>query len=199
MPFRSLAVLSLFVAAISPSLVRAQDALPFSAGQWGLEGTASSSPEGGIMRFFSPGTALVLSGSYFKISSTDEQNDPFYGSFKVKSSQSVGFVRLGMRFFRPLATSLVQFTTVGITAQYINQNQDDPVSGVPLDGTFTNLGAFGEFGAQYHLATRFALGTAVRAEYLHLHGKTTGNGADLKTTGNGFSVDFIPIRASIFF
>ena len=70
---------------------------------------------------------------------------------------------------------------------------------MPLDGTFTNLGAFGEFGAQYHLAARFALGTAVRAEYLHVDGKTTGNGAELKTTGNGFSVDFIPIRASIFF
>ena len=199
MPFRSLVVLALIAVAFSPSLGRAQDALPFSAGQWGLEGSASASPEGGVMRFFSPKTALVLSGSYYKVSSTDETNDPFYGSFKVKSGQSVGFARLGLRFFRPLATSLVQFTTVGITAQHINQNQDDPVSGVPLDGTFTNLGAFGEFGAQYHLATRFALGAALRAEYLHVSGKTTGSGAEMKTTGNGFSVDFIPIRASIFF
>ena len=199
MPFRSLAVLSLIAAAISPSLARAQVALPFSAGQWGLEGSATSNPEGGVMRFFSPRTAIVLSGSYFKLSSTDEQNDPFYGNFKVKTSQSVGLARLGIRLFRPLATSLVQFTTVGITAQYINQKEDDPISGAPLDGTFTNLGAFGEFGVQYHLATRFAFGAAFRAEYLHLNGKTTGNGAELKTTGNGFSVDFIPIRASIFF
>lgn len=199
MPFRSLAVLSLIAVTINPSVVRAQDALPFSGGQWGLEGSVSSNPEGGVMRFFSPRTALVLSGSYFKVSSTDEQNDPFYGSFKVKSSQSIGFARLGLRFFRPLAASVVQFTTVGVTAQHINQKQDDPVSGVPVDGTFTNLGAFGEFGAQYHLAARFSFGAALRAEYLHLDGKTTASGASVKTTGSGFSVDFIPIRASIFF
>ena len=199
MPFRLLAVLSLMAVAVRPSLARAQAALPFSAGQWGLEGSMSSNPEGGVMRFFSPRTALVLSGSYYKISSTDEQNDPFYGSFKVKTGQSVGFARLGVRLFRPLATNLVQFATVGVTAQHVSQNQDDPISGVPLDGTFTNLGGFGEIGAQYHLAARFAIGAAFRAEYLHVNGKTTGSGAEIKTSGNGFSLDFIPIRASIFF
>lgn len=199
MPFRSLAALSLLAAVISPNLARAQDALPFRAGQWGLEGSVSADPEGGVLRFFSPNTALVLSGSYYKLSSEDEQNDPFFGNFKAKSSQSVASARLGVRFFRPLATSVVQFTTVGVTAQHNNQKQDDPVSGVPVDAKLTSLGAFGEIGAQYHLAARFAFGTAFRAEYLHVDGKLTGTGAELKTSGNGFSFDFIPIRASIFF
>jgi hypothetical protein len=199
MRFRSLAMLSLIAAAISSSLVHAQDVLPFSAGQWGLEGSVSTNPEGGVMRFFSPQAALVLSGSYYKISSVDSQDDPFYGSFKVKTSESQASARLGVRYFRPLAASLVQVMTIGVTAQHITQNQDDPVSGVPVDVKLTGMGAFGEIGAQYHLATRFAIGTAFRAEYLHVNGKTVGSGFDVKTTGSGFTLDFIPIRATIFF
>jgi hypothetical protein len=201
MHFRSLAVVSLTAVAISPSLMRAQDALPYSAGQWGLEASASANPEGGVLKFFSPKTALVLTGSYSKLSTKDEVTDPFGGAAaSVKTSQSQAAARLGLRFYRPIATSLVQFTTVGITAQHVSQNQDDPFSGGQFDVTLNNFGAFGEVGAQYHLGPRFAFGAAFRAEYLHVTGKTTGSsGATGKTTGNGFSFDFTPIRASIFF
>ena len=201
MQFRSLAVVSLTAVAISPSLVRAQEVLPYSAGQWGLEASASTNPEGGVMRFFSPKTALVLTGSYSRLSTEDKVDDPFGGgTFTVKSTQSLAAARLGVRFFRPIATSLVQFTTVGVTAQHLSQNQEDPISGAPFDLTLTNVGAFGEAGVQYHLSPRFAFGAAFRAEYLHVTGKASDNsGTEVNTTGNGFSFDFTPIRASIFF
>ena len=199
MRVRSLAIVSLAAVAISPLLVSAQEALPYSPGQWGLEAAVSPDPEGGVVRFFSPKTALVLSGSYYKLSTKNKVGDPFFGTFTTKTSQSLAAARLGVRFFRPIMTSLVQFTTIGVTAQRISQEQDDPISGAPLDVTLTNLGAFGELGVQYHFGPRFAVGTAFRAEYLHVSGKTTGGGADGKTTGNGFSLDFTPIRASIFF
>jgi hypothetical protein len=199
MRFRSLAIVSLAAVAISPPLVFAQEALPYSAGQWGLEASVSPDPEGGVLRFLSPKTAVVLSGSYYTLSTKDKADDPFFGTFTTKTSQSLAAVRLGVRFFRPIATSLVQFTTIGATAQHISEERDDPISGAPLDVRLTNLGAFGELGVQYHFAPRFAVGTAFRAEYLHVSGKTTGSGPDVKTTGDGFALDFMPIRASIFF
>jgi len=201
MQFRTLGAISLIAAAISPSFVRAQDALPYSAGQWGLEASASTNPEGGVLRFFSPKIALVLTGSYAKLSTTDEVTDPFGSpAATVKTDQTEATARLGLRFYRPIVTSLVQFTTVGVTADHLSQTQDDPFSGGRFDVTLNGLGAFGEVGAQYHLGARFALGAAFRAEYLHVTGKTTGSsGAEGTTTGNGFSFDFTPIRASIFF
>ena len=191
--------LALVVISLGATRARAQETLPFTAGQWGIEAAASSIPEGGMIRFLSSRTALTLSGSYSTLSVEDERTDPFTGAtFTMKTTQSLADVRVGMRFYRPVASSVVQFTGVGLLAQHVSAKNVDVFTSTPVTDRATGIGAFAEVGAQYHLSAKFSIGAAVRAEYIHLSGKTRGD-AEGRSTGNGFAVEFAPIRASIFF
>jgi hypothetical protein len=181
------------------SRVSAQESLPFTPGQWGIEAAASSNPDGGVIRFFSPKTALTVGGSFVATSNDTDETDPFTGgSFTTKSSQKLADVRLGVRFYRPLAPSVVQFTSVGVVAQHVSIKNTEQFSSTEASVRGTGIGAFSELGAQYHFSTKFSIGAAVRAEYLHSSTRHR-NTAEGKGTGNGFALEFAPIRASIFF
>jgi hypothetical protein len=194
-------VTAVTVLALSAPVVRVsgQESLPFTPGQWGIEAAASSNPEGGVVRFFSPKTALTVGGSFVATSNDTDETDPFTGgSFTTKSSQTLADVRLGIRFYRPLAPSVVQFTSVGLEAQHVSIKNTEQFSNTEASVQGTGIGAFSELGAQYHFSPKFSIGAAVRAEYLHSSTRRR-NSVDGKGTGNGFAIEFAPIRASIFF
>lgn len=163
-------------------------ASPFHAGQWGIEAYAAGQT-GGIMRFFTPRTALVLTMSANHIKThSDEPSTPI-----VSNEATVFDATLGFRRHAVLGSKVVGTLGAGIVAGSVQQRQE--YRGFPTRTDFHSsyYGASAELGGQYMVADHFAVGVAYRL--LGRHIKNSGNGQ----AGTEFITNVLPIRATLYF
>jgi len=175
------------VAAGSAQAQAATMTQPFHAGQWGVE-TYIGDNGGGLLRFFTPQTALVLDASFDHSSMKQDQNA---GTYKTRSN--VVNLALGLRHHVPVAAGFS--TTFGVAATYgavvEHQEYSDPAQNNSYGLRYA--GGYAEIGGQYMPASHLALGLAYRLAGQHTTVKT------FKESGNDFFTTFTPLRVSLYF
>jgi len=177
------------ISAFAPS-ARAQGtttATPFHAGQWGIEGYAAGQ-SGGIMRFFTPRTALVLTLSGDRLDLSDNA-----AAAPTSNRATVVDATLGFRRHSMLAQRIASTFGAGLIAGSVTQKiaYGGPAGTSSYHGSY--IGAFVDVGGQYMVADHFAVGLAYRFAGQHLK----PNGSDQR--GTEFQLGFLPIRATLYF
>jgi hypothetical protein len=185
------AVVALAVAGLGAETAQAQAATmtqPFHAGQWGFE-TYIGDNGGGLLRFFTPRTALVLDATFDHNSMKEDQN---VGTYKTRSN--LVDLSLGFRHHVPVAAGFS--TTFGAALTYGSAVEHQEYSNTPAQNNSYDAryaGAFAELGAQYMPASHLALGLAYRLAGQHTTVKS------YKQSGNDFFTTFTPLRVSLYF
>jgi hypothetical protein len=163
-------------------------ASPFHGGQWGIEAYATSSG-GGVMRFLTSRTAIVLSLSATRTNST--QDEPGFGPIK-RTFQ--GFTAsLGLRQHRTFAPGMSLTLAGGATAGTSQSVARYPA--VPDGAHFREnaYGGYAEVGGQYMPTPHIAVGMAYRLGAAHISNK------DLNEGSNQYTLEFSPVRVSLYF
>ena len=164
------------------------NATPFRAGQWGIEGYASGQG-GGILRFLTPRTALVftLSADHLSTSSDDASGSP-------SSNHATQLdATLGLRRHSMVVQHIAATLGAGLAAGTIQQKVTYPPPDGSDDYRSHHIAAFVDVGGQYMVADHFAVGLAYRL--MGEHFKT----GPLHQTGFDFSSAFVPLRATLYF
>jgi hypothetical protein len=183
-------VLALGAAAIVPNSAEAQAAViasPFHAGQWGIEAYAAGQA-GGLIRFFTPRTALAFTLSGNHINTAADGSGPGSGSSKGTQLDAT----LGLRRHSMLAPRVAAIVGAGLVGGNVQQKQ--VYSGIPGASTYHSsyLGAYAEAGGQYMIADHFAVGVAYRLTGRHVKNTTNQKGSE-------FGAAVLPIRATLYF
>jgi hypothetical protein len=164
-------------------------ASPFHAGQWGIDGYATSNA-GGILRFFTPRTALVLD-LFARHSSGSRDNG---GGVAMDIRTDDVDIALGLRRHTMMAPRIAMTLGAGVEAG--SQRQRTDVSGGVFPSTdyrMTHLGGYVDAGGQYMVADHFAIGLAYRLTARHTKFDY------LDQSGSEFYASFLPIRATLYF
>ena len=161
---------------------------PFHAGQWGIEAYAAGQT-GGVMRFFTPRTALVLTLSADKFSTS--RDEAAFGPITSKGTEIDG--TLGLRRHSMLAEHVAGTVGAGLVAGSVEQKIEyaSPPGTSSFHGSY--LGAYVDVGGQYMVADHFAIGLAYRLTGQHVKTGATGQ------TGSEFAMSFLPVRATLYF
>ena len=188
---------ALAAAAIIPATATAQSPT-FRNGQWGAEFQSGDLTSVGVMRFMSPRTALVFDVGILNLSTEVETE----GAGTIENSTSLLALRLGFRNYMPVANRVSGFWTVG--GEIARGSETEEISG-PFDGTEettqTQLGVFGQLGADFHVTPNIAIGIAYDLSYGRISGESTFEPGDVETeiSGSRLLGTFTPVRFSIFF
>ena len=192
--------IALAATAILPAAAIAQS-LPFRSGQWGAEFQSGDLTSAGVIRFFSPSSALVLDLGILDVTH-DEEDVPSGGGTgtTVENSITLYNLRLGFRNYMPVATRVTGFWTVG--GQFVHGSQTQEIPG-PFGGrsedSETDIGVFGQLGADYHVTNNLAVGVAYDLCFLHVSGESKDPGGTTDISGHRFTAGFTPVRVSLFF
>ena len=184
-------IVALGAAAVMPNGAEAQAAViasPFHAGQWGIEGYATGQA-GGVMRFFTPRTALVFTLAAQHLNTSTDGGGLGVGSNKGTVLDGA----LGLRRHSMLAGHVAAIVGAGVVGGTVQQRQEYP--GIPGSSRYHSsyVGAFADVGGQYMVADHFAVGLAYRVTGRHI-----SNGlSDQK--GSEFLAAFLPVRATLYF
>lgn len=138
---------------------QATDSLPFRAGQWGAEFSATGSfGSVGLLRFRSNRSAWLIDVGGNVRSGT--QSD-----YVTSTDRSSVDLRVGPRWYRPIGPRLMQFATVGPTIGYSYEKSSGGLAGQEIMLTQHSFGAgiFGELGAAWLVTPQLALGAAWQA------------------------------------
>ena len=184
---------ALAAAASVPGVASAQ-ALPFRAGQWGAEFSSGDLHTAGVMRFNSPRSAFV-----FDVGALDLALDEEPG---LKQAQRRLELRLGLRSYRPIATRVSGFWTIGATAGLWSQKQESSsLPGSRYERTETTIGAFAQVGADFHVTNNIAAGAAYGLSLTRISGEAISEPGEgqIEISGHQFSARVTPIRVSLFF
>ena len=187
--FASLALGAMTLGAGSAA-AQAVVASPFHAGQWGIEAQATGSG-GGVLRFLTDRTALILGVTELHTSYHQEASPPFQAS-DTKGNQVD--VSLGLRRHNTIAPGIA--VTLGAGAMYSKSTQHYEYQGSPgstNDRRTSGYGGFAEAGGQFMPTAHVAIGIAYRLEALHSKTKED------HLTVNGFATAFLPFRVSLYF
>jgi hypothetical protein len=196
-------MLAVAAAVILPAAVQAQS-LPFRTGQWGAEFQSGDLTSAGVMRFFSPSTALVLNVGILSIETEEEVTSAGPGSgTTTDNSFSLYAARLGFRNYSPVANRVVGFWTVGVELARGSQEQfvPDPFSGggIQFEESETQIGVFGQLGADYQVTSNLAVGMAFDVVWARITGEQRDPSNTVDISGHRFSGNLTPVRVSIFF
>ncbi len=157
--------IAVMVAAGLPLDVNAQtaDSLPFRAGQWGAEFSVNQSfGSAGLLKFRSKRTAWMFDISTSIRSGTHSGN-------LSGTDHSAADLRIGPRWYRPIASRLFQYASLGPSVGY-SRDESSSESGNTRN-TFTqrstSYGLFGELGAGWLVSPQLSLGASwgARAGY----------------------------------
>lgn len=193
--------LSLAIVAARPIAAQSTDSLPFRARQWGAEFSASSGfGSAGLLRFHTSRRALLLDagGTITRQSKSDAAR---------ADNSAAARLRIGERFYRPVARRVVQFATVGVGASH-----DDATTSVP---TFTGTmgeqtqrqwatGVFGGVGAAWMVTPALSLGATYEAELNYVSSTTevrriAGDDLNAKQHSVVAHVGDVALRVTLFF
>lgn len=181
-----------------PGTLQAQDAptdsLPFHAGQWAAQFTGGASFASlGVLKFGAPTRALVLD-----VSLSGSHREHFTGDTLAGiDSQASLDLRLGRRWYRPVADKVVALHSFGIQTGYSHFVTTSPFSRLSQEGW--DVGPFAELGAVYLITPHFGIGATGTAfiTYMRLSGESSlGTKTRTWSLGGGTSVRF---AATLFF
>jgi hypothetical protein len=175
----------------------AQDVPTFHAGQWAAEFTGGDFTNEGVMRFFSPRSALVLSG-FGSLSHGTATPD---GSAKQTSSTQSLFLALGVRRYTNVAAHVLATTEFGAGAGFYRSKTVGDVFGNPTANLQrqTNFGIYGEVGAQYFVTTHLALGSVLTVSANGSSGRNENGGTGTDYSGYNLTTALRPIRVTLYF
>lgn len=181
-------VLGASVIGANSAAAQATSSSPFHAGQWGIEAYAAGQT-GGIMRFLTPRTALVLTMSANHIKTHSDEP----ATTLVSNEATVFDATLGFRRHAVLASKVVGTLGAGVVAGSVQQRQE--FRGFPSRSSFHSsyYGAYADLGGQYMVADHFAVGVAYRLTGRHLKNSGTGQ------AGTEFITNVLPVRATLYF
>ncbi len=161
---------------------------PFHAGQWGVE-TYIGDNNGGVLRFFTPQTALVFDAS---LSHNTMKEDQSPGTYETRANRVE--VALGLRHHAPVAAGFS--TTFGAALTYGAIVQHQEYSANPAQNSSYGVryaGGYAEIGGQYMPASHLAVGLSYRLTGQHTKVKSYNQ------SGNDFFAAFTPLRVSLYF
>jgi hypothetical protein len=163
---------------------------PFHAGQWGIEGYASGTT-GGLLRFITPRTAIVLDVSGTHTRSTSSATPILPGDFAKYTSDEFN-VALGLR--RHVMAAPRMAVTYGVGGLVGTLQQRNEYSGQSANSDHRSyFGGFADVGGQFMVTDRFAVGLSYRLRLQH------NNRSIDDQSGNLISTSFMPIRATLYF
>ena len=160
----------------------------------GLSPNASVS----VLRFRNARSAFVLSASGTLSRFTTEVN----GGTDRETSQRGIYLGLGLRRHTVVAPRVLAQTELGVFT-WFNQTRirGTDAFGAPTVNKMSNwnMGAYGEIGGQYFVASHLALGAAGTLSAGRMQSRTNNNG--LRERGSGFAVTtaLTPIRITLYF
>ena len=160
---------------------------PFHAGQWAIEGYAAGQT-GGVMRFFTPRTALALTLSADHL---DTRSDDA-SSTLVSSKSTTLDVTLGLRRHTMLASKVAGTFGIGAVGGTVKRRQEYTIFS-PDHFHSGYYGAFADLGGQYMVADHFAVGVAYR--FVARHVSNSGS----HQAGTELATGVLPIRATLYF
>jgi hypothetical protein len=152
------------------------DSTTFRRGQWGTEFALGSSYQSlGVLRFATPARAWI---GYLGVSVNDTRGDDQTNSegFPVGTSSSSlrrGEVRVGHRWYRPLADHVAQHLTIGALASSTRQ-ASGPNALPNLEQSESGAGVFADVGALWFVTPRLSLGAAWTTEATFTREKARG-------------------------
>ena len=185
------AVVALGTSAITPATAQAQATAtpsPFHAGQWGLEAYAAGQM-GGVMRFLTPRTALVLTmaANHYRTSAANA------GSTIASDKATEVDATLGVRRHTTLAPRLSGIFDGGAVAGTFQQRREYTGSLNPGRYHAAYYGAYADAGGQYMVADHFAVGIAYRLIVRHIRNDAS------EQAGTEFISSVLPVRATLYF
>lgn len=163
-------------------------ASPFHEGQWGVEGYAAGQT-GGILRFFTPRTALVLDLSANRVNTSADRA----GAGLIRNKATEIDATLGIRRHTMLAQHVAATIGVGAVGGSINQTLEYAFPAGTSKFHSSYFGAYLDAGGQYMVADHFAIGLAYRLTGRHVKSSGTGQ------SGSEFAMAFVPVRATLYF
>ncbi len=141
-----------------PGTLSAQDT-PFRAGQWAAQFTGGFSFASlGAIKFRSPTSATVLDLRVAGSHREEFANDTLFG---ITSFASVG-LRLGRRWYRPVADKVMALHSVGIVAGFDHNVSTSPFIGRSMTNGW-NGGPFADLGAVYLITSHVGIGVTATA------------------------------------
>jgi hypothetical protein len=160
-------------------------ASPFHAGQWGIEAYATPN-NGGLLYFLTSQTALVLTGTGQRTTTTQDLNPG--------TSKTIGAsfdLALGLRHHKTFAPGMAFIAGGGAFVGSVQQ-RNEFMGGTSRYRT-GYYGGYGEIGGQYMPMTHFSIGLTYRLDVR----RTTNKNIEL--TGVGIGTEFMPVRVSLYF
>ena len=174
----------------------AQEIPSIHAGQWAAEFTGGNWSNAGVMRFFSPRSALVLSASG---SLSHNTATPDGGSAATSTSQSL-FLALGVRRHATVASRVVATTEIGAGVGFSRSKNTSSGLGNPVyQQRNTSYGIYGEFGGQYFVASHLALGAVASIGGSVSSGRDEAAGTGTDYRGFNLSASLRPVRVTLYF
>lgn len=174
----------------------AQDLPAFHAGEWAAEFTGGNWNNAGVMRFFSPRSALILSGSGSFSRST---STPDSGVASIGTSKSL-FLALGVRRHNTVASRVLATTEFGAELNLDRvKTRTDAFGGPIYRQRQTSYGVYGEIGGQYFVASHLALGAVASFGAIRSSGRSESGGASEDVHGFSLSTGLRPIRVTLYF
>jgi len=187
-------VVSVFVA-LPGSLLAQDTSTPFHAGQWGAQFAGGFSFASlGVIKFRSPTSATVLD---LRVSGAHRElfvNDTLFG---IDSFASIS-LRLGRRWYRPVAEKVVALNSVGIIAGFDHSVTSTPFAGRSVGNGWSG-GPFADLGGVYLITPHVGIGVTATASinYSRSSGESpTGVKSRTWTLGGNTAISF---AATIYF
>jgi hypothetical protein len=195
--------LALLAVLAVPGAARAQsttslDSLPFRSGQWGTEFIAGSQFGGvGVMRFHSARAAWTIDVG----GSANRQNAG--GSFGSSGSGSNLGVRLGHRWYRPVARSVGVYLGTGVNGA-VGRSSSQHQAADKVRQSLRSVGAYGELGGAYFVSPHLSLGGGVAlnaSTYRQSEQRTDAANVRVRTSSSGYgaSVGTSQLFATLYF
>lgn len=175
----------------------AQEMPTFHNGEWAAEFSGGSGTNAGVMRFFSPRSALVLSGGGTVSHTT---TTPDAGSKSTTNVQTF-MLALGVRRHTPVAPRVLATTELGASVDFAHSKTTTDGFGNPVDNrlTQTSVGIYGEIGGQYFVASHLALGAVATINASVSTGRNENGGSAADLRGFLLSTSLRPIRITLYF
>jgi len=174
----------------------AQEIPAFHAGEWAAEFTGGNWNNAGVMRFFSPRSALVLSasGSFSRSTATPD------GGVESTSTSRALFLALGVRRHNAVASRVLATTELGAELDLNRvKTRTDAFGGPIYRQRQTNYGIYGEIGGQYFVASHLALGAVASVNLTRSTGRSESGGPAVDVSGFSLSTGLRPIRVTLYF
>ncbi len=155
-------VVALTFAISSPSGAQRVDSLPFRAGQWGAEFTASDFSGVGALRFTSSRSAWLIDVQGRFTRQSGDSDSP--SRFEIVSDSDALQLRLGWRRYGTVAPRVVRHVGFGVLGGYRSSEQSPGAFSISAPFSFESTrsdysaGVFAEAGAQWLITSNLGLG-----------------------------------------